>query len=105
MAWLWQIMYDANVDVVLSGSEHIYERFAKQKPNGVADPQRGIREFIVGTGGRGHYSIGTVKANSEVRNTDSFGILKLTLNPNSYNWQFVPEAGKTFTDAGSTACH
>ncbi|HUU98452.1 MAG TPA: alkaline phosphatase, partial [Phycisphaerae bacterium] len=102
---LWQIMYDANVDVVLSGSEHIYERFAKQTPNGVADPQRGIREFIVGTGGRGHYGIGTVQPNSEVRDTDAFGILKMTLNTDSYDWEFLPEAGKSFTDTGSTPCH
>jgi hypothetical protein len=74
-------------------------------PDGVADPHNGIREFIVGTGGRGHYEIGTVQPNSEVINTDTFGILKLTLHPDSYDWQFFPEAGKSFTDAGSDACH
>ena len=103
--WLWRLMYDAGVDIVLSGSEHIYERFAKQTPDGDADPQDGIREFIVGTGGRGHYGIGTVQPNSEVRNTDTFGILQLTLNSDSYQWQFVPEAGKSFTDSGSDVCH
>ncbi len=105
MQYLWQIMYTAGVDVVLSGSEHIYERFAPQRPSGVADPQRGIREFIVGTGGRGHYGIGTVKPNSEVRNADTFGVLRMTLHADSYDWKFVPEAGKTFTDSGSTGCH
>jgi hypothetical protein len=103
--WLWQLMYNGGVDIVLSGSEHIYERFGKQTPDGVADPHNGIREFIVGTGGRGHYEIGTVQPNSEVINTDTFGILKLTLHPDSYDWQFFPEAGKSFTDAGSDACH
>jgi acid phosphatase type 7 len=98
-------MYDAGVDVVLNGSEHLYERFAPQTPTGVADPQRGIRQITAGTGGYGHYEIGTVKPNSEVRNNDTFGILKLTLHPGAYQWEFVPEAGKTFTDAGSTSCH
>ena len=99
MQWLWQIMYDANVDVVLSGSEHIYERFAPQTPTGAPDANRGIREFIVGTGGRSHYAIGTVKPNSQVRNTDTFGVLRMTLGSNGYDWQFVPEAGKTFSDS------
>ncbi len=102
---LWQVMYSANVDVVLSASEHIYERFGKQTPNGVADAQRGIREFIVGTGGSLKYGIGTVQPNSEVRNTDAYGILRLTLGSASYQWQFIPEAGRSFTDAGSDSCH
>jgi len=102
---LWQILYDANVDVVLSGSEHIYERFAPQTPSGAADSARGIRQFTVGTGGRGHYGIGTIKANSQVRNADTFGILRLTLNARSYQWQFFPEAGHTFTDSGTANCH
>ncbi len=69
------------------------------------DPANGIREFIVGTGGADHTSITTIAANSEVRNTTTFGVLKLTLHPASYDWQFVPEAGKTFTDSGTQACH
>jgi Calcineurin-like phosphoesterase len=101
----WQALYDANADVVLVGHEHNYERFAPQTPSGAADPARGIREFVVGTGGKSHYGFGTPIANSQVRNADTFGVLKLTLNPGSYEWQFVPEAGKTFTDSGSTGCH
>jgi hypothetical protein len=102
---LWQALYDANADVVLSGHDHLYERFAPQTPTGVADPVRGIREFLVGTGGRSHYSFGTPEPNSEVRNSATFGILKLTLHAGSYDWAFVPEAGKTFTDFGSASCH
>jgi calcineurin-like phosphoesterase family protein len=102
---LWQILYDHDVDVILNGHDHIYERFAPQAPDGTADPVRGMREFIVGSGGANHTSLATIAANSEVRNTDSFGVLKLTLHLTGYDWQFVPEAGKTFTDSGSGACH
>ena len=103
---IWQDLYDAGADVVLSGHDHDYERFAPQTPTGVADPARGIREFVVGTGGKNHYPITRpAEPNSEVRNWDTFGILKLTLHPRGYDWQFVPEAGKTFTDAGSGRCH
>lgn len=101
----WQILYDNNADLILSAHDHIYERFAPQDPNGNLDLTRGIREFIVGTGGANHTSLATIAANSEVRNTDTFGVLELTLHPTSYDWQFVPEAGKTFTDSGSQACH
>jgi hypothetical protein len=102
---IWQALYDAGADVVLNGHDHIYERFAPQDPSGQADPARGIREFVVGTGGRSHYTIGTAITNSEVRNRDTFGVLKMTLHTNSYDWTFVPEAGKTFTDSGSATCH
>ena len=102
---LWQALYDANADLVLSGHDHDYERFAPQTPVGVADPARGIREFVVGTGGRSHYAQGTLKANSEVFNGTTFGVLKLTLSTGSYAWEFVPIAGGTFTDSGTGNCH
>ena len=102
---LWQALYDGNADIVLSGHDHLYERFAPQTPTGAADSARGIREFVVGTGGRSHYGFGTPEPNSEMRNSNTFGILKLTLHAGSYDWAFVPEAGKTFTDFGSANCH
>jgi hypothetical protein len=102
---LWQALYDANADVILSGHDHDYERFAPQNPNGLADTARGIREFVVGTGGRSHYGLGSLKANSEVFNGDTFGVLKLTLSAGAYAWQFVPVAGGTFTDSGTGSCH
>jgi hypothetical protein len=103
---IWQALYDANADVVLSGHEHNYERFAPQNPAGQADAARGIREFVVGTGGKSHYGFGTPLPNSQVRNSDTSGVLKLTLHATSYDWRFVPESGKTFTDSGSNfACH
>jgi chitodextrinase len=101
----WDALYAANADVVLTGHDHIYERFAPQTPSGAPDPLRGIREFVVGTGGSNWTSISSVKPNSEVRNDRSFGILRMTLHPTSYDWQFVPAAGSTFTDSGTTQCH
>jgi acid phosphatase type 7 len=102
---LWDDLYSGGADVVLNGHDHIYERFAPQSPSGALDQARGVREFVVGTGGAEHYGIKTVQPNSEARNAGTFGVLKLTLHPASYDWQFVPEAGKTFTDSGTTSCH
>ncbi len=101
----WTLLYNAHADIVLSGHDHIYERFAPQNSTGTLDQANGIREFIVGTGGADHTSIVSVAANSQVRNATTFGILKLTLHPASYDWKFEPEAGQTFTDSGSQACH
>jgi hypothetical protein len=100
----WQQLYAAHADIVLDGHDHIYERFAPQTPGGVADPVNGITQFTVGTGGANHTSISAVAANSVVRNTNSFGILSLTLHPGSYRWSFQPATG-AFTDSGSAGCH
>ena len=102
---LLQDLYGAGAEVLLNGDEHHYERFAPQTPQGAADPTRGIREFVVGTGGKDLRPFGTPVANSEVRRDDTFGVLELTLLPTSYSWQFIPEAGDTFTDSGSSPCH
>jgi hypothetical protein len=102
---VWSALWSAGADVVLNGHDHVYERFAPQTPTGAADPARGIRQFTVGTGGKGLTSIGSPIANSEVRHDQTFGVLMLTLLPDRYEWRFVPEAGKTFTDSGSAACH
>ncbi len=101
----WRDLYRAGVEVVLNGHDHDYERFAPQDPNEAFDGARGIREFIVGTGGESHDSFNTVEPNSEVRNNNTFGVLKLTLHPSSYDWRFVPQAGESFTDSGSGSCH
>jgi acid phosphatase type 7 len=102
---LWQALYDFNADVIIAGHDHNYQRFAPQTPTGVADPARGIREFVVGTGGASHYNFATPIANTEAYNLDTWGVLKLTLHAASYAWEFVPVAGKTYTDSGSGACH
>ena len=101
----WQALYDAGAELVIAGHEHNYERFAPQTPTGQADPATGIREFVVGTGGASHYPNFTPIPNSEVRNGNTWGVLKLTLDAGTYSWQFIPVAGQTFTDAGSGACH
>ncbi|MEO7840027.1 MAG: metallophosphoesterase, partial [Anaerolineales bacterium] len=101
---LWQALYDYGADVVLSGHDHTYERFAQQSPSGQADSARGIREFVVGTGGAGLYPFPAIQPNSQVRNNTTYGVLKLTLHSSSYDWQFVPVAGQNFTDSGSSNC-
>jgi acid phosphatase type 7 len=99
---LWTLLYAAHADVVLVGHEHIYERFAPQTPS--AEPSAtGIRQFTVGTGGKALHSLGTVKANSEVRIAGRFGVLRMTLHPTSYDWRFVADDGSTL-DSGSGNC-
>lgn len=103
---LYQVLYDANADLVVVGHDHIYERFAPQTPAGQVDQARGIREFVVGTGGgEDLYPFDHPAANSEVKNNETYGVLKLTLYGDRYDWKFVPVAGKTFTDSGSGSCH
>jgi len=103
--FLWQALYDHGADVVLAGHEHNYERFAPQTAEGAADAARGIREFVVGTGGADRYAFGPPLPNSEVRNGDVWGVLKLTLLPGRYRWEFVPVAGMSFSDSGLGRCH
>jgi acid phosphatase type 7 len=100
----WQDLYAAKVAVVINGHDHDYERFAPQDPDGQSDSAYGIREFVVGTGGKNHRPFAKPLATSEVRNADTYGVLKLTLRPNGYDWEFIPEAGKTFRDSGTGAC-
>ncbi len=105
MRQTWEALYTANADVVVGGHDHVYERFAPQRPDGTLDTARGIREFVVGTGGASLSTFGTIKPNSQVRNRHTHGVLKLTLRPSSYDWRFVPVAGQSFTDSGTTSCH
>ena len=105
MAAIWSALYDLGADLVLAGHDHDYERLGPLDPTGAVDETRGIRSFVVGTGGRSHSGFGRPRPGSEVRNDDTFGVLALTLRPTGYDWQFVPEAGRTFTDAGSAGCH
>ena len=105
MQAIFQDLYDADADVLLGGHAHDYERFAPQNPAGKLDKARGIRQFVVGTGGAFFTALSTTKPNSEVRNASTYGVLLLTLHPSSYDWRFVAESGKRFTDSGSQACH
>jgi hypothetical protein len=103
---LWNALYAAGGELVLNGHAHEYERFAPQRPNATADASAGIREFVVGTGGR---SFGTFAArptaNSEARQNSAFGVLSLRLDDGSYSWRFVPVSGGAFSDSGSEPCH
>lgn len=102
---LWKALTDAGADLVVAGHEHVYERFAPQTADGEADPRRGLRAFTVGTGGRELYAWGRIRPNSEIRDNKTFGVLKLTLHPDSYDWEFLPVEGGTFTDIGTAKCH
>ncbi|CAN5615568.1 hypothetical protein BH20ACT10_BH20ACT10_24770 [soil metagenome] len=100
----YEILHEAGVEAVLSGSEGNYERFAPQDAEGNADPE-GVRQFIVGTGGHFLNGFDEPLPNSEVRNGETHGVLELTLNPDGYDWEFVPVEGDEFTDSGSAECH
>jgi hypothetical protein len=103
---MWNAVYDAGGDVVLTAHEHSYERFAPQNKSGERDDAQGVRDFVVGTGGANHGAfMVAAPSTSEVRNSNTFGVLKLTLRAASYEWQFVPEPGGAFTDSGSGTCH
>src|SRR5882757_3541766 len=103
---LWDALYRGGTDVVVSGHDHDYERFAPQTPEAKADAARGIREFVAGTGGKNHRRFELpAHANSEVRNADTFGVLKLMLGPGKYAWEFVPVDGGAFRDSGEGTCH
>jgi hypothetical protein len=101
----WDALHQAGADVVVNGDAHDYERFAPQDPRGASDPARGIRQIVAGTGGVFFTGWSKLKPNSEVRQNNTFGVLMLALHASSYDWRFVPEAGKTFADAGTSACH
>lgn len=105
MQSIWKALYDGGADLVVTGHDHLYERFAPQNADGQLDVARGVREFVVGTGGASAYAIVTPAPNSEVRNSGTHGVLKLTLYPDRYDWKFVPVSGSTFTDSGSASCH
>src|SRR5918993_2485657 len=103
---MWEALYEEGAEVVLSGHEHNYERFAPQDPSGKADPEGGIRQFVVGTGGgASDYPILEPLPNSELHNDESYGVLKLTLRPKSYEWRYLSAEGGEFTDTGSARCH
>ena len=101
----WNALYENGADVVVSAHEHLYERFLPQRPDRTLDPQLGITQFTVGTGGFYFYDWGQIRPNSAARNNSNYGVIKFTLHPTSYDFEFVPIAGQTYTDAGSASCH
>lgn len=101
----WDVLYVFNADVVLAGHDHHYERFAPQTPTGVADPERGIRQFVVGTGGTGLRDLSTIRANSEFRENTTWGVIKFDLLPTGYSWSYITTRNGTVLDSGSGTCH
>jgi hypothetical protein len=100
----WKILYEQGADVVVNSHDHLYERFAPLNANGKPDPERGIRLFLVGTGGGGVYKLKKLAPHSEVQDNSTYGVLKFTLSKGRYDWQFIPMAGQKFTDSGSGVC-
>lgn len=101
---LWQTLYDGGADVVLSGHQHFYERLASQDGNGLADPVRGIRSFVVGTGGHSLDDASFTDANSQLLDNTTFGVLELELHPRSYSWRFRGAGPGSLADEGRGVC-
>lgn len=101
----WDVLYEHGVEMTINGHARVFERFAPQDPEGRADPGLGIREFNLGTGGRGHANFGTPLPNSEVRDRTSWGVMKFTLRAGAYDWEFLPVPGAPFRDMGTGTCH
>jgi hypothetical protein len=106
MSSIWSDLVSSGAELVLTGHDHEYERFAPQDASGGRDDGHGTREFVVGTGGKNHMTFkAAIKPNSEVRNNTSFGFLALTLAPGSYSWRFISVPPSGFSDSGSASCH
>lgn len=102
---LWRILYSQGVDVVLGGHDHDYERFAPLDPDGRRDTQQGIRQFVAGTGGAALTPFLWIRPYSEVRIYGARGVLRMTLMPSSYRWEFLSAPEGRSLDAGRSACH
>lgn len=100
----WRVLQEFKADVIVTGHDHIYERFAPQTFDGIADQERGIRQFVVGTGGVALTGPQARRSTSEVVGT-AWGVLKLTLRDSAYDWEFIPASGASFRDSGTGVCH
>lgn len=106
MSDFFQVLYDAGAELVLTGHDHGYQRFAPADPSGAPDAARGMRQFVVGSGGAALYAWKTDNSLIEVRDNMTYGVLRLELNAGGYAWEFMPVPGATaFTDSGAAACH
>jgi 3',5'-cyclic AMP phosphodiesterase CpdA len=101
----FELLHRGGVDVLVSGHDHIYERFAPMRPSGARDDRGGVRQFVVGTGGNGLYRIRSVRRYSQRRQNRVYGVLKLTLRSADYSWEFVPASHTEFRDSGRASCH
>lgn len=105
MSSAFRALYEAGAEIVISGHDHNYERLTPLDPEGVPDPERGIRQFVVGTGGAYQRPFLSLLPESESAQSGTFGVLKLDLYPDRYEWEFIPVEGEEFTDNGETPCH
>ena len=106
MVPMLELLYEAGTEVILNGHEHSYERFSPATPDGAADEARGMRQFVVGTGGVALRPFTAPPARlTVVRDDTSHGVLRLTLDPGWYAWEFLPVPGVAFTDSGAASCH
>jgi acid phosphatase type 7 len=105
LKYAFPLMYEMGVDVIVSGDAHHYERFSPMNPEGKLDAERGVRQFVVGTGGASHTALAGRWRTTEVRENTTFGITRFFLRDGGYSWRFVPIAGGTFTDTGDWTCH
>ena len=103
--YLWRVLYGAGADVILNGHDHDYERFAPQDPDGERDNERGIREFVVGTGGANLTRRETVAPNSQIWTDEHHGLLELTLHRGGYDWRFIAAETGEVIDQGTGTCH
>ncbi len=101
---LWDLLFAAGTEIVLNGHDHIYERYVPQNPSGQIDRDRGIRQFIVGTGGASLTGVVSRRPNSATTYV-GYGVLRLVLSDDRYEWQFVPVEGAAFSDVGFDVCH
>ncbi|MGD0274018.1 MAG: metallophosphoesterase [Gaiellaceae bacterium] len=101
----WAALAKAGAEIVLTGHDHLYERFAPLDAAGRQDPKRGLREFVVGTGGRPHYPVVTHVAGNQKVVTGRWGVLRLQLSAKGYRWQFLSTPNSTTLDSGVGSCH
>lgn len=101
----WDIASAYNAEIVVNGHDHHYERFAPLGRNGIIDSASGIREFIAGTGGAWLFDLGDPLPATQARDNTTHGVIKFTLYPNRYTWEFIPVEGEAFEDSGSDTCH
>ena len=101
----WDALYAAGADLILNGHDHLYERFAPQTPDGVADPVNGIRQITIGEGGRSHHTIVSPLPNSQFRDDTTVGIGQLTLRDGAYDWRFLAAVSGMAVDSGSASSH
>lgn len=105
VAYLWKVFAKYGVSVAIAGHDHIYERFAPLDGDGKADSVNGIRQFVAGTGGAERYTFRDILPGSETHSGDAYGLLKLTLLPGHYQWEFIPVEQDGYRDRGESPCH